>query len=480
VCSYNSDEGAINRHSRHTQDPSPPPLPSTSDAADDVLAGNQGEAGYTSPHIPPTNSGTPPARLTTSTSATPKASQLSRASHRTFQRSGNTIDIPSLPRPSTPNVLSQNISRLIRHIKPIPTLPAVVDYHASFPELHSTHSYNLLLAFAIDHAAYAVFRSILDTMRAALIPRNLQTSKLEIRYLVHTDSWDQAWKRAQEHPCHPQPSRGEEIPLPVWLEMFGMPRKAHVRQSERGMKQEEDDHPPEGTRLASRQESKTWNRRLRLLLDSAPAEMTDFAGVDAYTIRSVVWCLLRLQYREEALSITEAYFRSLPLTLTVKDSARCTAILNLHVSFGALGKGLAKFNATQTILQSLFDANPALRPDSNTLFLLLGPLRHAKWCATKAQSVVKEFCARWGDGILDNRVKRRVVTLALKGGRPDIAEMFTVPRDELKGDEEDSSQTTPMATRRELFGGVGKERVLSSRARTRVKSAGRHTEDTSE
>ena len=350
-------------------------------------------------------------------------------------------------------MLSQNIQRLIRHSKPIPPLAAVVDYHASFPELHSTHSYNLLLAFAIDHAAYDVFRSILEVMRAALIPRNVQTSKLEVRYLVHTDSWDKAWESAQEYPCETQPSPGEgpHIPLEIWLEMFGMPRKSYIRQSKQVGKRGGNDHPAGDAQLASRQESETWKRRLRLLLDSAPAEMNDFAGVDPYTIRCMVWCLFRLQHREEASSITKAYFRSLPSTLSVKDSASCTDILNLH-----------------------------LRPDSDTLFLLLGHLRDVKQCAIIAPSVVKNFRARWGDGILDNRVKRRVVTLALKGGRPDIAMKFMVSRDELKGEDEDSSQTTPTATRRELFPGVGKERVLSSNAHARVKSARRPTEDTSE
>ncbi|KAJ3550238.1 hypothetical protein NMY22_g580 [Coprinellus aureogranulatus] len=398
-----------------------------------------------------------------------------------IRRPGKGNDLVLPPQPSTPAMLCNNLNHLIRHTEPTPALPALIDYHDSFRGLQSTDSYNLLLSLAIYHATHPIFLSLLLAMRRSLIPRNLKTWQLEIRYLVQTDSWDQAWKEAHLYPDHIRPPQGEERPIPllIWLELFGMPRRtASMSQGKRRIDGNEEALPGYNAESILPNELAIWNRRLRLLLDHSPREFVDFQGVKPYTVRAVIWCLLRLGHREEAMSITTAYFRSLPSALSSKHIRTCTEIINLNVALGSTGKGLAKLEVMQSTLRSLLDANPALRPDSNTLFLLLQPLQRARWCATKAQSVVRAFCTEWGDHLLGDRARRRVVSLALKGGRPDIAEKFAAHRKDLKGDKRASQTQTPVhkpaslpPSPRDIFKGSGKERVAWARARSRLKSA---------
>ncbi|KAF5337105.1 hypothetical protein D9611_003133 [Ephemerocybe angulata] len=390
-----------------------------------------------------------------------------------------------------PNEFVQELTRLAHYARPNPTLPTIIDYHNQHPELHSARSYNIVIALSLQHSAFSTCRSLFLAMRASRIERNVETWKLEIRYLVDIGLWDTAWARAQEYHHEHRSDRtdGDPVPLFIWLELFGTPRRGVSPSSTRSKpvepSRENGASPSRDPFLLSAEDSRLWNRRVSLLFDAAPKVLSDFRQVQPYVVRKVVTFLLRLGYRENALTLTQGYLRSMPSIIESRAAQVCTDIVNLHVSFGSTKKGLAKWKESEALLQSLLDLNSSLRPNSDTLFLLLSPLRHAKKCGTMARTIALSFGAKWGDELVDHRVKRRVVTLALKQGRHDIARQFMVSPKEITHGLKSSSGSgssqqegeLKRLPRRETFERVGREKYLWHELNNRIRPCRRSKED---
>ena len=325
-------------------------------------------------------------------------------------------------------------------------------------------------------------------MRNSKIDRDTETWKLEIRYLVQTGSWEKAWTQVNDAYQRTVPSNHERpIPLSVWLEFFALPRirnlaklspqKDYGSDGEKGHGDQDASHQPQ--RLASpyKPPSSLWAHRLKLLFDKAPTETIEYRRASPSRIRKIVEFLLRLQHIDAALKISKDYLSSLPRSLSSTTAKTCTDIINLHVAFGSPHSGLRKLKHIERQYKQLLELHGDLRPDSNTLFLMLSPLRRVKRCGSAAKSIVEDFVKEWGPEIVDARVRRRVTSLALKEGRIDIAQEYSrpaanvLPTQPAPGSASKSwqlSRSVVRAPRRVLFSKAGKENYLWHQLRRRV------------
>ncbi|TFK30346.1 hypothetical protein FA15DRAFT_2416 [Coprinopsis marcescibilis] len=314
----------------------------------------------------------------------------------------------------------QNLIRLIYYTSPPLEFPVIMDYFNLYPQFHTTRSYNLVLAIALRHTAYSAFKSLARSMRLSPAARNLETWKLEVRWLVSTGSWSRAWKRVTD------PRSGllgaaankPSIPLPIWLEFFHLPKRDHI--SKRGKSFGIANTPSS----RSQQARLTWDPRLKLLFHLAPETASDYRQLKPHIIRPIITQLLRLNHPEHALSLTTSYLRALPRRLDARWKRGCIDIINSHVALGSTSTGLRHLSESSRLLTMLFELHPSLAPNSTTLFLLLSTLHRAKQCGTHAEHFVKGFTAKWGQDLVDDRVRRRIVTLAMKERRMDIVAKY--------------------------------------------------------
>ncbi|TFK77174.1 hypothetical protein BDN72DRAFT_30657 [Pluteus cervinus] len=328
------------------------------------------------------------------------------------------IDVPLdlqpfevIPHPTTAKRLYYNLLYIIRSRIPPPSLPALLDYHDMFPRLQSTNSYNLLISFAFRHAAFGTVQSLLSNMSSAGVPRNLETQKLEARYLVETGRWP----RAIEHmPRSRTPfALVQNLPMPVLVEFFRTVRRGALGRHARSSAHIEP--------LAARDMSS----RLAVLMQNLPVTVPeDMVDLPPRMIYMVILLMLRSSQARMALSLTESYFKALPVNLHRARLRSCLDIIHLHIALGSTKRGLERVFELRRMLVSLLALHPFFRPTSTTLFLLLSGLKKSKRCGTVAWSILRQFKKQWSDRVIDSRVRRRVASLALKEGRMDLVEQL--------------------------------------------------------
>ncbi|KAH6917484.1 hypothetical protein BKA70DRAFT_336152 [Coprinopsis sp. MPI-PUGE-AT-0042] len=319
-----------------------------------------------------------------------------------------------LPQPKSHDSFHQSLLRLIYFTRPSLELPQILDFYRLYPQYHTTYSYNVILALALRHNAFGAVRSLLLSMKASRIRRNQETWKLETRYLVQTGSWNQAWRII----TRPDPLRGissDNIPLPIWIEFFQLTKPGYIASGETMHKRPSPFPDPD-----------TWDPRLRLLFQRAPKELATPQRVPPRDINTIVSFFLRLQRPDRAMEITTSYLRALPRRLTPSWRKGCVDLLNSHVALGSSGKGVRNLERNIKTLKKLCNLHSGIRPDATTLFALLSPLKKVAKCATTANRFTQFFMRQWcKEADLDLRVRRRIVTLALKEGRLDLAKAYS-------------------------------------------------------
>ncbi|KAK7059037.1 hypothetical protein VNI00_001661 [Paramarasmius palmivorus] len=293
------------------------------------------------------------------------------------------------PIPETRKALCRNLQVSLSAGVP---LPRMIDYHDRYPDLRSTHSFNLLISLALRRSSFGTVQWLLRSMDAAHIPHNILTQKMTVRWLVSTGYWDRAWKLVTTAKSSDSQSQAAAI---LWMEFFnGLARGVEFKQ------------------LMDREDTQ-WQRGY------APAFGPSLHhGHRLQVLHFVVHALLQLKQPKDASSLTKRYLN----TVSGKPGPFPMKLVHLFVAFGSYERGLLKFHESRKALMSFLLAYSFLRPTPTTLFLLLGNLRTAKRCGTVAWDTYNYFKGRWGRRVDDQRVRRRVASLAVKEGRLDIVE----------------------------------------------------------
>ncbi|KAF5385506.1 hypothetical protein D9757_005354 [Collybiopsis confluens] len=360
-----------------------------------------------------------------------------------------------LPPATSRNVLYRNLVLLSCRVPPI-TLPQLIDYHALYPETHSTRSYNFLINMAIRTASFGSAQWLLESMERACIPRNLETYKLLIRWQIRTGAWDAAWRTLTE------PGGGEAIlqdmnksgwPDFLWLEFFGSLKRKSLRRK--------------GAVLVEGPKDSLVVYTKRYLQVMEKHGTLSLADARPRVVHSIVHALLRLGQNIHALRLAQTYFGHLPAHIGPEISLKCLEIIHVLIVFGSRARGRKKFREHRRILNSLLGLHSSFKPTPTTLYLLLGSLRGAIRCGALASGCLGSFKRRWGADIEDGKVRLRIASLGLKQGRLDITrEMLSVTAKQ-NGSDEQRILRRPRFKR--IFRGVGALWALEIRLRRRYR-----------
>nr|VWO94212.1 Rho-GAP domain-containing protein [Ganoderma boninense] len=343
---------------------------------------------------------------------------------------------PGMPHPSTPRDLYENLVRTITSNRRV-DLSTLFEYHAAFPTLHSTASFNILIRCAIRHASFGTVSQLLHRMVQEGVSGNEETRALRVRGLVRSGRWGQAWREELEL----MRGGGQGLPLSVWLELLGSVKRGAIMDNSyvrpRG----------QASRLQTPDPSVVTGR-LHALMDHPPLPVSADSGEPhpVQVVHAVVRALLVAeQRREAAIEITKRYFKTLPRELDEEWRGACLGIIDLHMALGRTRKLSEHFAALKTLFAFL-EMHDAFRPTSATLFLLLQTLAPAKDCGRRADRLVRSFENRWGTDIIDLKVCRRWASLWLKQGNPQRADavlhahdhLLTAHTQSMAGEEPDS------------------------------------------
>lgn len=332
------------------------------------------------------------------------------------------------PQPDSWRDLYQNL-RLSLNLRPLPTLPALVDYHDAYPKYRSRHSYNLLIELSIRHSQFGTTEWLFSAMMHDKILRNFTTRILEVRFLVRTGRWESAWSRATgltprdayDKPLqNGRPPIQTEMPAEMWKELLCMGKQGVLRRTrdtrwgvdKAGNKirlpplEIVDDPAVPGT--------KTYLRRQALLSCIHPTFGSGIKSVRPQLVKYVVSWMLSGGKQTEAIALVKLYLSQLPPYLREETAAQCMDIIHTLLSKSP------DFNANRKLLLQLVKAHPFLKPSPTTLRLILAPLKKFTQCGVVALGVMKDFQKRWGDQIVDSSVRMKVADLAEKQGSRDI------------------------------------------------------------
>lgn len=334
---------------------------------------------------------------------------------------------PSIPRllnPSTPEQLVLRLQQALT-FTPIPSLPRLVRYHNEYLSLQSAASFNLLIQLAIRHTAYGLAKRLLLVMEANRIRSDEETTILFVRLLVRTGDWLRAWRIVRDESTR----TGSETSGNLWLELLG--RLEHEEFRPRNLRDLGDHSEPnpsairpartEGGRRDEQLSHLEWQSHvtassLESLLPAKSLPSDRFIYV-------VVQHLLRNSQTKKACDLTLMWLSRLPRCLGLPQRRRCMKVLHLHL--GLSGTGARVHFEGRKLVDKVVKLRPCLRPTSSTLYLLLRSLRHVKKNPTfYALQLVNAFRKRWSDAIIDRRVRRCIVHIAVKEGRMKVAQKW--------------------------------------------------------
>ncbi|KAH9487016.1 hypothetical protein JR316_0001082 [Psilocybe cubensis] len=335
--------------------------------------------------------------------------------HTAFADSPHFASSATPPTPESTGSLHQNLLYLLHVRRPLLSLPALLDYHAQFPNLHSTSSYNLLISLSLRHGSYGMTQQLLRRLEDANIPKNVETYKLEVRWYIGKGLWNNAWNYVQELMAEKRlPS--DEIPYQIWLEFCRTPRARRVRRN-----LYDEDGQFLRTYFERLDEAPAdLRKRQKLISDNRPSNVPTLPNTKPFAVYCLTQLLIRTGNRHRALDLAKAYFQSLPRSMDTKSALRCLDTIHALMVSCPAKNGLPRFYEARRMLVSLLKLHPSLRPNSRTIYLLLGPLQRAKKCGTIAWKTLSFYRRVWGEQVEDKRVRRRVSHLALKEGRMDV------------------------------------------------------------
>ncbi|EIW86793.1 hypothetical protein CONPUDRAFT_134149 [Coniophora puteana RWD-64-598 SS2] len=285
--------------------------------------------------------------------------------------------------------------------------------------VRSTRSYNAVISFAIQHAAYGSVPGLFRDMQRDGLVANVESWKLGVRLLIRTGRWDEAWSRVTQISKRTQAQSREtsdrlSIPIVVWLELFGSAKYSLLRRTYR--------YATSGRIPGSTVEGNDASRYLLLMRHFPGVGPTECAQMSPRTVGIIVREMIRIGQSHTAFEVTQAYLKSLPATLSAISSRRTMDLIHLHLASEARKRGLRAHFALRRTLHTLLDSCSAATPTAKTLHLLLRSLRPTKRCGTLANQCLRLYRRRWGPQIESSAVRRRVASLALKEGRLDIAQ----------------------------------------------------------
>ena len=291
--------------------------------------------------------------------------------------------------------------RLLHFYMSSPHTPiqSLVAYHRSFPDMQSTRSYNLLLRLAIRHSAFGTAHTLLQLMRTSRVTEDLTTWKLCVRLLVREGRWNDACNLVMDLPKDPPraPFASGGVPVSVWAELLGTTkRRAFV-----GATPQRD---PGMYNLTRYRHVMRQLPKLGISTEVTPPPQVVYASVAA---------LIRMQEREAARHVTAQFLSVDPKVLGLR-------LVHLHVAAEPRRRTLMTFYRALRDLQGFRDVCPELKPNSTTLFLLLGHLKGVKQCGIIGHRLVGWFRRQWGNSVVSPKVERRSLALAVKEKRVDL------------------------------------------------------------
>ena len=345
---------------------------------------------------------------------------------------------PLLPSPRSKISLFQNLLYLVTHHNPIPSLPALIDYHDMHPDFQSTRSYNLLISLSLRHASTGTAQWLLDSMNVKGISPNLETWKLHVRWLVQTGRLEEAIKLVRNFlskngsefmttSSKQQLLKGTQrnILLPIWLELFRPAKRGSVR----GRTTPDGVHNVHNGSFVPLDamheffDGTVHILRNQLLREMKSSILPETVGqMPPRLVHHMTYILLQARHTSSARALSDSYLSKLPQTIPRHWVRPCLDIVHLHLVHGSSLKGLPRFFEIRRTLFNMLKLHRDIRPTSTTLLLLLAPLWRAKRSGSIAWKILETFKSKYGIKVVDSRVRRRVVMLANKEGRMDIVD----------------------------------------------------------
>lgn len=307
---------------------------------------------------------------------------------------------------SSTHCRNDSLSRQLHHLylsSPHASIQSLVSYHDSFPDRQSTWSYNLLIRLSIRHSAFGTAHTLLRSMRASRVPEDLTTWKLCVRLLVREGRWLDAYNLVMDLPKNPScaPFASDGAPVHVWAELLGTVKRGAFGD----MTQMRD---PGMYNLARYHHVMRQLPKLGISSKDTPPPQVVYASVAA---------LLRMRQREAAQQVTTQFLAIDPKGLGLR-------LVHLHVAAEPRRHSLATFYRALRDLQGFRVVCPKLKPNSTTLFLLLGHLKGVKRCGIIGHKFVEWFRRRWGNSVVSPRVEQRLLALAVKEKRVDLIKQW--------------------------------------------------------
>ena len=290
--------------------------------------------------------------------------------------------------------LSQRLKNLYMSY-PHASIRSLVSYHDAFPDQQSSRSYNLLLRLAIRHSAFGTAHALLQSMRTLRVPEDQTTWKLSVRLLVREGRWSDAYNLVFNLSSAPFNSDG--VPIAVGVELLGTLKRRAFR--DRGR-----------TRDAGMCTLQRYSHVMDQL-QSLGVSSTDTPPPQV--IYASVAALLRMQEREVARQMTIQFLPMDPKGLGMR-------LVHLLVAAEPRRQSLKTFYRAIRDLRGFRLLCPELKPNSTTLFLLLGHLKRVKRCGIIGHKLVRWFRRRWGKSVVSPCVERRLLALAVKEKRVDL------------------------------------------------------------
>jgi hypothetical protein len=321
----------------------------------------------------------------------------------------------AVPRATSKDELYENLLRLLQTFSPPPTVYQLIQYHTTqSPPLRSTRSYNLLIALAQRQAQFAWTKRLLEQMQALDVPFNAETDRLRVRQYVLMGRWREAWQCAFAAAARQVPAAqlradtARRLPVPLWLELFGTPKR-------RALRRRSDGATP---RNVLHDAAARHARREMLMAHEPEPGAADVSRAYARALYAVSLALVDAGRRAEARALALAYLRGLPRVLDARWQRACMRLVHLH-AVGGKGAGAAvnRFFFSRRTVERLLACHPALAPTGTTVFLLLANLKRAGRPALYARMLVRRYRSRCGPAVDDERVRRRLAGFMLLENR---------------------------------------------------------------
>ncbi|KAF7799750.1 hypothetical protein EIP86_010992 [Pleurotus ostreatoroseus] len=292
----------------------------------------------------------------------------------------------------------------------VPPLEKLVRFHASYPEYQSNASFNFIISLSLQQDNNKVARKLLEEMQERGFG-DVETRLLRVRMMIRSGRWEEAWEMESTR-C--------PLPLAIWMEFAQGSREPQLRQTLKQRKfAREGKHIDVPSQAAD-------NLRTRLLFKHFPTmHPNKLAKMPARVIFVVCRWMIQNGERETAMQITTAFFNGLRREISLQVQRRCTDIIHLHLlprgTEEQTAESRSEFTVAYKTVKELLAMHPSFRPDATTLFFLLRTLKRSHLRTIRALRLATEFRKRWGPDVIDQRVRRRLLSIALSENQLRIA-----------------------------------------------------------